>query len=54
LNEGTLEEYEVECPWHGSKFDIRNGQATKPPAVRAVPRYEVKIEGNSIFVRKQK
>ena len=54
LNEGTVEEYEVECPWHGSKFDIRNGQATKPPAVRAVPRYEVKIEGNSIFVRKQK
>lgn len=32
LNEGTPEEYEVKCPWHGCKFDIRNGQATKPPA----------------------
>ncbi len=48
LNEGKLEESEVECPWHFSKFDIRNGQPIKPPAVRAVPQYEDKIEGNSI------
>ena len=29
LNEGTLEGFEVECPWHGSKFDIRTGRADK-------------------------
>jgi nitrite reductase/ring-hydroxylating ferredoxin subunit len=23
LNEGTLEGFEVQCPWHGSKFDVR-------------------------------
>ena len=28
LNEGTLEGFEVECPWHGSKFDIRTGEPT--------------------------
>lgn len=54
LNEGTLEGYEVECPWHGSKFDIRTGEPTKPPAVRSVPKYEVKMEGNNVLVRKQK
>ena len=54
LDEGTLEGYEVECPWHGSKFDVRTGEATKPPAVRAVPKYEVKIDGHNILVRKQK
>jgi len=54
LNEGTLEGYEVECPWHGSKFDIRTGNSTKPPAVQAVPKYEVKLDGNNILVRKQK
>ena len=32
LNEGTLEGFEVQCPWHGSKFDVRTGQVTKPPA----------------------
>lgn len=53
LNEGTLEGYEVECPWHGSKFDVRTGEATKPPARQAVPKYEVKIEDNNILVRKQ-
>ena len=54
LDEGTLEGYEVECPWHGSKFDVRTGEPTKPPAARAVPKYEVKIEGNNVLVRKQK
>lgn len=53
LDEGTLEGYEVECPWHGSKFDVRTGEPTKPPAVREVPKYEVKMEGNNILVRKQ-
>jgi nitrite reductase/ring-hydroxylating ferredoxin subunit len=54
LNEGTLEGYEVECPWHGSKFYIRSGSVTKPPAVRAVSKYEVKLDGNNILVRKQR
>ena len=53
LDEGTLEGYEVECPWHGSKFDVRTGEPTKPPARQAVPKYEVKIEENDILVRKQ-
>ena len=53
LDEGTLEGNEVECPWHGSRFDVRTGEPTKPPARRAVPTYEVKVEDNSILVRKQ-
>jgi nitrite reductase/ring-hydroxylating ferredoxin subunit len=53
LDEGTLEGYEVECPWHGSKFDVRTGEPTKPPARQAVPKCEVKVEDNNILVRKQ-
>ena len=53
LADGKVEGYEVECPWHGSKFDVRTGEPTKPPAMQAVPKYEVKVEGNSILVRKQ-
>ena len=53
LDEGTLEGYEVECPWHGSKFDVRTGEPTKPPAKRPVPTYEVKIQDNNILVRRQ-
>jgi nitrite reductase/ring-hydroxylating ferredoxin subunit len=54
LNEGTLEGFEVQCPWHGSKFDVRTGEPTKPPARQAVSLYEVKIKDNNILVRKQK
>jgi nitrite reductase/ring-hydroxylating ferredoxin subunit len=36
LDEGTLEGSEVERPWHGSKFDVRTGEPTRPPARRAV------------------
>jgi nitrite reductase/ring-hydroxylating ferredoxin subunit len=54
LNEGTLEGFNVECPWHGSKFDVRTGEPTKPPARQAVSSYEVKVQDNKILVRKQK
>jgi 3-phenylpropionate/trans-cinnamate dioxygenase ferredoxin component len=52
LNEGTLEGYDVECPWHGSKFDVRTGEPIRPPARQAIPIYEVKVENNNILVRK--
>ena len=54
LNEGTLKGFEVQCPWHGSKFDVRTGEPTKPPARQAVSSYEVKIQDDNILVRKQK
>lgn len=54
LNEGKLEEFEVECPWHGSKFGFKTGEPTKPPARQAVLSYDVKIQDNNILVRKRK
>ena len=53
LADGILEGYEVECPWHGSKFDVRTGEVTNPPASEPEPTYEVKVDGNNIFVRKR-
>ena len=53
LEEGTLEGYEVECPWHGSKFDVRTGEVTNPPAETPQSVYEVKVENNDILVRKK-
>jgi glycine betaine catabolism B len=47
LADGTLEGYEVECPWHNSKFDVRTGEVTSPPASEPEPAYEVKVDGNS-------
>ncbi|MFL6503176.1 MAG: Rieske 2Fe-2S domain-containing protein [Nitrososphaera sp.] len=53
LADGTLEGYEVECPWHNSKFDVRTGEVTSPPASEPEPAYEVKVEGNSILIKTQ-
>ena len=53
LADGTLEGYEVECPWHGSKFDVRTGEVTSPPASEPEPAYEVKVDGNNILIKKQ-
>ena len=53
LADGTLEGYEVECPWHNSKFDVRTGEVTSPPASDPEPAYEVKVEGSSILIKTQ-
>jgi len=40
----------VECPLHGSEFDIRTGKALTLPAVLPVPTYPVKLDGDAILV----
>ena len=50
LNEGTLEGYELECMMHGSRFDVRTGEPTNPPAEEPVKTFQVKVEGDDIFV----
>ena len=53
LSDGMLEGYEVECPWHGAKFDIRTGEVTNPPAITPEPAYDVKVEDKNILIRKR-
>jgi glycine betaine catabolism B len=53
LADGTLEGYEVECPWHNSKFDVRTGEVISPPASEPEPAYEVKIDGDNILIKTQ-
>jgi ferredoxin-NADP reductase/nitrite reductase/ring-hydroxylating ferredoxin subunit len=52
LEEGTLDGYEIECPWHGSKFDVRTGEVRNPPADTPQSVYEVKVENNDILIRR--
>src|ERR671923_973499 len=52
LADGMLEGYEVECPWHGSKFDVRTGEVKNPPASEPEPVYEVKVDDNNILVKR--
>src|SRR5919206_1255182 len=53
LADGVLEGYEVECPWHQSRFDVRTGEVRGPPASESEPTYEIKVDGNSMLVKKR-
>ncbi|MDK1044618.1 MAG: non-heme iron oxygenase ferredoxin subunit [Anaerolineales bacterium] len=48
--EGEVDEYEIACPRHGAKFDIRNGRVLTLPAIVDIPAYPVRIEGNEIQI----
>ena len=41
---------EVECPRHGSRFDLRTGKPSGPPATEPVPTYPVRVEGDDVLV----
>jgi len=40
----------VECPWHGSRFDLGTGDALNLPAVKPVKTYPVREAGEAIEV----
>ncbi|MDQ6711452.1 MAG: non-heme iron oxygenase ferredoxin subunit [Candidatus Dormibacteraeota bacterium] len=50
LCEGDLWEMSVECPRHGSRFDLRSGKVTGLPAVIPAKTYPVTVENGEIFV----
>jgi 3-phenylpropionate/trans-cinnamate dioxygenase ferredoxin subunit len=52
LSEGEVYEdgLEIECPAHGSAFDLRTGEPQSLPAVKPVPVYEVRVEGDEVLV----
>jgi len=45
-----LDGYEIECPRHGGRFDIRNGNAIRSPADIDVPWYEVRVHDGNIEI----
>jgi 3-phenylpropionate/trans-cinnamate dioxygenase ferredoxin subunit len=50
LSEGEVEDGKVECWLHGSQFDLRTGEPLGLPATVAVTTYDVKTEGDDVYV----
>ncbi len=50
LSEGEVDGCTLECWLHGSRFDLRTGEPTGPPATVAVAVYPVKIDGDDVYV----
>jgi 3-phenylpropionate/trans-cinnamate dioxygenase ferredoxin subunit len=43
-------EWAIECPLHGSVFDVRTGEVLNPPAPTPVRTYAVELEGDIVKV----
>jgi nitrite reductase/ring-hydroxylating ferredoxin subunit len=48
---GPLHGFEVECPRHGARFDLRSGEVTCPPAYEPVARFPVREEHGGIWTK---
>ena len=49
LCEGRLSGFVVQCPWHGSRFDVRMGQVVGPPARSSVHNYPTTVEAGKVW-----
>lgn len=45
-----LEGEEVECTCHGSRFDIKTGENTVPPAAEPLKTFKAKVQGQDVLV----
>jgi len=52
LDEGALQGDVVECPWHGSRFCMRDGRVLTGPATVNAPRYDVRVRYGQVEVKR--
>ncbi len=50
LSDGFLDEYQIECPLHAARFDIRTGRALGGPAMKDIKVYPIRHNGDDILV----
>lgn len=50
LSEGEVWDLTVECPRHGSEFDLKTGEPGALPATVPVPVYGVSVEDGTVFL----
>lgn len=53
LSRGRLDGAIVECPLHFATFDIRTGKFLDGPTAADVPAYEVKVESDTVYVKRE-
>jgi 3-phenylpropionate/trans-cinnamate dioxygenase ferredoxin subunit len=49
LSEGEVSDCTIECELHGSRFDLRTGKPTGPPASRPVPVFPTHVVDGDVY-----
>lgn len=52
LDEGTVEDGVVKCPWHGSCFRMSDGSIVNGPATYAQPTFAIRVRDGKIELRR--
>ena len=50
LSQGFVQDGTIECPLHAAQFDIATGECLSGPATQDLRTYEVRLEGDDIYV----
>ncbi len=51
LSDGALVGCAVQCPWHGSQFDVRTGRVIAGPAQHKIKTYQIEIRAGEVYVK---
>ncbi|XP_075390506.1 apoptosis-inducing factor 3 isoform X2 [Tenrec ecaudatus] len=54
LVKGVLSRGRVRCPWHGACFNISTGDLEDFPGLDSLPKFQVKVEKEKVYVRASK
>lgn len=54
LSDGAIIGCAVQCPWHGSQFDVRTGRVIAGPAKEKIRIYGIDIRDQEVFITKEK
>jgi len=52
LDEGSVKDGVVTCPWHGSSFYMADGSVANGPAVYAEPTFAVRVRNGKVELRR--
>jgi nitrite reductase/ring-hydroxylating ferredoxin subunit/uncharacterized membrane protein len=52
LDRGSVQDGDIICPWHGSRFCLRDGSVVRGPAASPQPTYETRLRSGVVEIRR--